>query len=61
MTFVYYLMIGTLFTLIVDILANYLETDKRLNNLERIVVIILWPFSLFVFLRELWRARNGEL
>lgn len=61
MTFVYYLMIGTLFTLILDILANYLESEKRFNNIERIVVIMMWPISLFVFLRELWRAKNGEL
>ena len=61
MTFVYYLMIGTLFTLIIDLLANYLESDNKFNNIERLVVIILWPISLFIFLRELWRAKNGEL
>ena len=61
MTFMYYLMIGTLFTLMVDVLANYLETDKRFSNLERIVVILVWPMGLIVFLRELWKARNGEL
>lgn len=61
MTFIYYLMIGTLFTLGIDILANYLESDKRFNNLERIVVILIWPISLIVFVRELWRAKNGDL
>lgn len=61
MTFMYYLMIGTLFTLIVDVLASFLEADKRFSNLERIVVILVWPVGLIVFLRELWKARNGKL
>ena len=49
--FMYYLMIGTLFTLIVDILCYYLDSEKYFNNIERVVIILLWPISLIVFLR----------
>ena len=61
MVFVNYLVIGTLFTLGIDLLSNYLESEKRFNNLERIVVILIWPVSLIVFVRELWRAKNRDL
>lgn len=49
--FTYYLMIGTLFTLIVDVLCYYLDSRKYFNNIERVVVILLWPISLIIFLR----------
>jgi L-lactate permease len=49
--FMYYLIIGTLFTLIIDILCYYLDSKKYFNNIERVVVILLWPISLIVFLR----------
>ena len=49
--FMYYLMIGTLFTLIVDVLCYYLDSKKYFNNIERVVVILLWPISLIIFLR----------
>jgi O-antigen/teichoic acid export membrane protein len=61
MTFIYYLLIGTIFTLILDLLANYLKSEKRFNNIERIVVIVLWPVSMVVFFRELLRAKNNRL
>ena len=51
MLFMYYLMIGTLFTLIVDVLCYYLDSRKYFNNIERVVVILLWPISLIIFLR----------
>ena len=51
MLFMYYLMIGTLFTLIVDVLCYYLDSKKYFNNIERVVVILLWPISLIIFLR----------
>lgn len=49
--FMYYLMIGTLFTLIIDILCYYLDSKKYFNNIERVVIILLWPISLVVFIR----------
>ncbi len=61
MIFVYYLMIGTLFTLMVDLVADYLKTDQRFNNIERVVVILIWPISLFIFVREFWKVKNGKL
>lgn len=61
MTFLYYLLIGTLFTLSLDIMSDFLETKQRFNNLERFVVILFWPIAMFVFIKELWNAKNGKL
>jgi len=61
MTFLYYLLIGTLFTLSLDIISNFLETKQRFSNLERFVVILFWPIAMFVFIKELWNAKNGKL
>lgn len=58
MSLITYFLIGTLFTLGIDILGNYLKSDKSLNNIERIVTIIFWPISMFVFFREFFRAKN---
>lgn len=53
--FVTYLLIGAIFTLIMDWLSNYWNTEDKFNNFERVVVILIWPVSLFIFLREFFR------
>jgi hypothetical protein len=45
-----YMVIGSMFTGMVDILSGLLETSNRFNNLERIVTIILWPLGLIMFI-----------
>ena len=53
--FVTYLLIGAIFTLIMDWLSNHWDTENKFTNLERIVVILIWPISLLIFLREFIR------
>jgi len=53
--FVTYLLIGAIFTLIMDWLSNHWNTEDKFNNFERIIVILIWPVSLFIFLREFIR------
>lgn len=53
-----YLLLGTLFIFIIDVLAAHFETEQRFTNLERVICILLWPISLFIFLKELWKAKN---
>lgn len=53
-----YFIIGTLFTLGIDILGKYLKAENSLNNIERVVVIVLWPISMIVFFREFFRAKK---
>jgi len=58
MIFLYYLFIGTIFTLFIDLLSSYLNIDKRFSNLERVVVILLWPISMVIFFREFFSQKN---
>ena len=44
-----YFIIGTVFTMLIDLAIIYTE-EKRFNNLERIVCIILWPFAIANFI-----------
>jgi hypothetical protein len=50
-----YLLIGTLFILILDIMGWYLNAKPRFSNLERFVVILFWPISLLVFLTHYFK------
>jgi hypothetical protein len=56
-----YLLIGVLFSLFID-LGNerfnnsiYREKKVEMNNLERTLLILIWPFGMYVFLRELYK------
>jgi hypothetical protein len=48
MNIINYFIIGTLFTLGVDIVSGLVNGD-RFNTLERIVCIIIWPVTMVVF------------
>lgn len=50
--FATYLLVGAIFAFIMDWLTDHWETENKFTNLERIVVILIWPISLLVFLRE---------
>lgn len=55
-----YLFLGAIFTLLVDVLGNFLESEVKFTNPERIFVIVVWPFALFVFVRDFIKAfRNN--
>ena len=43
-----YLIVGTLFTLGVDIISGLVDGD-RFSTLERIICIIIWPISMALF------------
>jgi len=58
MTFFYYLLIGALFTLFMDLISDYLQTETRFSNLERIVVILLWPISMAIFFYEFFKIKR---
>ena len=53
-----YLTLGVLLNLLLDILCNYLETPNELSILERILVGILWPWSLFKLITEFIKAKK---
>ena len=48
MNIINYFIIGTLFTLGVDIVSGLVNGD-RFSTLERIVCIIIWPITMVVF------------
>lgn len=47
---VYYLVIGAIFTFIIDVISVLYETRDNLNNIERVWVILFWPLSLTLFI-----------
>tara|TARA_R110000796_G_scaffold77684_2_gene173581 strand:+ start:319 stop:501 length:183 start_codon:yes stop_codon:yes gene_type:complete len=44
-----YLILGTIFTMIVDI-CSYLFDVQTFNALERIICVVLWPITFTVFI-----------
>lgn len=55
-----YLFLGAMFTLLTNALGNFLESEIKFTNKERIFVITIWPFALFIFVRDFIKAfRNN--
>jgi hypothetical protein len=58
MIFFYYLLIGAIFTLFLDLISDYLQTEAKFSNLERIVVILFWPISMVIFFYEFFKIKR---
>ena len=61
-----YIVIGVFISFIVDILRGSLierglvDEDEKWNWTERIIVIILWPWALWVFIKNVLKSNNNE-
>lgn len=51
----FYLVIGVLFVLSMDILPYYLKTNRFLKNWERIILIITWPWGAYLFIKTFFK------
>lgn len=60
MSILTYFLIGSLFTLGLDILAQKLETQSRFNTFERVFVIMLWPIMMVMFIYEFIKNINNR-
>jgi hypothetical protein len=52
MGIIYYLIVGSLFSAIIDVNAHFTNAT-RMNNIERIWVMVLWPIGVVLFLYHL--------
>ena len=50
-----YLSIGVILNLIIDILCHYLDTPNKFSIIERVLVGILWPWSMVKLISEYWK------
>jgi len=60
MYFLYYIVAGALFTLFIDLLCHHLKTNNTLTNLEKLVIMILWPIALVIFIKEMFYQNNTK-
>ena len=49
MDIITYIIIGTLFTFIVDVSSNWVNV-KPFNTLERLICIVIWPITMLIFI-----------
>jgi cytochrome bd-type quinol oxidase subunit 1 len=54
---VIYLMIGSVFTMLVD-MVSIRYSNTKFNNLERIICIIAWPLTLIAFIWGWFNSKN---
>ena len=55
--FIIYLIIGVLLTWISDYInTNYGESKNKFRNSERVVLILIWPYNLFILIRAIIKA-----
>lgn len=55
-----YLIIGILTAFILDIITEATNSEHRFKTPERIVIILLWPISIFVFVLEFLKSFFGR-
>tara|TARA_B110000238_G_C15852699_1_gene321746 strand:- start:308 stop:490 length:183 start_codon:yes stop_codon:yes gene_type:complete len=53
-----YCIIGIFVNFIIEILCDALETPNRLSILEKIVVGLIWPWSIFKLINEFYKAKK---
>jgi hypothetical protein len=58
MYIVYYLMVGSFFSAIIDVSAHFTNAD-RMNNIERFCVVALWPIGVVIFIYHLIKEFKG--
>ena len=55
--FIIYLIIGVLLTWATDYInTNYGESKNKFSNTERVVLILIWPYNLFILVRAIIKA-----
>ncbi len=55
--FIIYLIIGVLLTWITDYInTNYGESQNKFRNSERVLLILIWPYNLFILVRAIIKA-----
>jgi len=45
-----YLMVGVTFLFLYEIICDYIETEFRFTNKERLIVGLLWPIAIIMFI-----------
>jgi hypothetical protein len=44
-----YLLIGVGWDILYTFIANVIESSNKLNNLERVISLVLWPIIIIIF------------
>jgi hypothetical protein len=55
---VVYCLIGIVFNFLIDILCDKLDTTNRFSILEKIIVGLIWPWSIFKLINEFIKAKK---
>ena len=48
-----YLILGIVFMLIIDIINIFYPQEIHFNFIDRVILILIWPISLGVFLKQI--------
>ena len=55
--FLIYLIIGVLLTWLTDYMnTNYGESQNKFDNIERAMLVVIWPYNLFLIVRAIVKA-----
>ena len=55
--FLIYLIIGVLLTWLTDYMnTNYGESQNKFDNIERAILVVIWPYNLFLIVRAIVKA-----
>ena len=55
--FLIYLIIGVLLTWLTDYMyTNYDQSKNKFNNIERVILIAIWPYNLFLLIRAIVKS-----
>ena len=55
--FLIYLIIGVLLTWLTDYMnTNYGESQNKFDNIGRAMLVVIWPYNLFLIIRAIVKA-----
>ena len=59
-----YFLIGTVFGIFAETVANWARKHghqiDQLNNVDRVLIVFLWPLCSLVFFEAYWKEKNKD-
>jgi len=59
-----YIIIGIIFGIFIEIFANWARKHghhvEHFNNVDRVLIVFLWPLGALVFFDAYWKEKNKD-
>jgi len=57
---IFYLFVGVIWDVVLSLIANYTDPRNSLNNIEKVVNMLAWPFGVIIFIYHFIKTLTNE-